>query len=481
MGVKLPQEISGLITPACLTGRVGVYQVMGEGPDTAVEAIQYADGDGGVLVAKYIPGIEECATKNGVIMQEDTVHGSMLIPFREKHHDAVELGHHFKVVSESNSGEITTHEEAFGYLGLVQARQNLAQAKKTYLVSHGPDRSGGRLLVEIFTHESDDRVCWESTGVKLIKAGLSFPTAGAPPQYTDAVERAKESSSGIWKFGEVLNDEQLKPWVLKRHLVNVNDATEVELHHEEANYTVKVKNAADHLNESHLMIGKSSIPGAGNGLFLRPKPPGCTHEISIPAGNQICMYSVTPVPPTDQLPANTDYLFEVEVSKRTWRYNPLIYDGQNIGRYINQVALLESLERMYLDSDRQSGQTTLNRRDLDEAAVSKGNVGYKKLPGHDEFIVVASKKIVLTNKPIELLGSYGIVNYWVPYTLSHLHELNPGSPLVKAVLWCLFSRHSNWSRSTRHSFTEDHDLPEEVTESYRDMPCPYTLPHSRRR
>ena len=66
------------------------------------------------------------------------------------HHDA--LGHHSKIVSESNSGEsveITTHEEAICYLGLVQARRNSAQAKKTYLVSHGPDRSGGRPLVEI--------------------------------------------------------------------------------------------------------------------------------------------------------------------------------------------------------------------------------------------------------------------------------------------------------------------------------------------
>ena len=60
---------------------------MGEGPETVVEAIQYADGDGGVLVASYLPGLKECATKNGIIMQEDTVHGSMLIPVREKHHD----------------------------------------------------------------------------------------------------------------------------------------------------------------------------------------------------------------------------------------------------------------------------------------------------------------------------------------------------------------------------------------------------------
>ena len=41
--------------------------------DTAVE---YIDGDGGVFVAKFIPSIQEYATNNGILMQEDTVHGS---------------------------------------------------------------------------------------------------------------------------------------------------------------------------------------------------------------------------------------------------------------------------------------------------------------------------------------------------------------------------------------------------------------------
>jgi hypothetical protein len=84
---------------------------MEEGPDTAVEAIQYEDGNGGVLVAKFIPGIQEYATKNGIIMQENTVHGSMHIPFRQRHHYAVELGHHFMLVSESISRKSTMHTE----------------------------------------------------------------------------------------------------------------------------------------------------------------------------------------------------------------------------------------------------------------------------------------------------------------------------------------------------------------------------------
>lgn len=67
------------------------------------------------------------------------------------------------------------------------------------------------------------------------------------------------------------------------------------------------------------MIGKNTILGAGNRLFLRPKPPGSTHSIEIQKREQsVCI--LQPWFHLDSLHANTDYLFEVEVQSHAVPY-----------------------------------------------------------------------------------------------------------------------------------------------------------------
>ena len=479
MGVKLPQDISRIIRPAALSGLSPVYKVIGEEPDASVDAIQYLDGDGGMLVAKFLPGLHNYATKQGIIMQDDIVHNSMLIPFREKFHDAIELGHQYRIESQRiNEESPTSRKLDFGLQGLVKARLSIAQSKHTFLVPHGADQSGDRLLVELYTHETDDCTIWEETGVKMIKSGLSFPTEGAPPQYIEAAAYAKENKHGIWEYGEVLNDDRLKPWNLKHELLNIGAETEVEVNTEEAYYKVQVKNVADHLNESHLMVGKSVIPGAGRGLFVRPKPLNCTSRIVIPKGRKICYYSATPLSSTDPEPDNRDYLFHHECGRITRRYNPLIYNGKNMGRFVNQAALVKCLELMCSNSDLQSGHTSLSEREINRVAESEVNVAYRT--EGVALIIYASKDIVLTDSPIELLGNYGVVTYWVNYIMGNLSHLDPNSTLVKSVLWCLYSRHSNWSQTKRSEFTEGHDISEDIIIKYENMVCPFTRPRTRR-
>ena len=60
-----------------------------------LESVSYTDGDGGLLITDHIPGLLEVSNGLGVsqylIKVGDRVHTG--IQFREKHHDAVELGH----------------------------------------------------------------------------------------------------------------------------------------------------------------------------------------------------------------------------------------------------------------------------------------------------------------------------------------------------------------------------------------------------
>ena len=134
--------------PTLTTGLVPVF-ALGEG-ESAVEAIQYADGDGGYIVSELFPGLQEHLCECGVAVATlDLVdHHYRLLPFREKHHDALELGHEYRIdVDEPVEGGPTParslppefHE--WGYEALVAARRNLSRAVKLWISpADTPDR-----------------------------------------------------------------------------------------------------------------------------------------------------------------------------------------------------------------------------------------------------------------------------------------------------------------------------------------------------
>ena len=132
-------EESGMAT--ILTGRGPVFPLgPGEQP---VEAVQYVDGDGGYIVAELFPGFldhlhTQAACPSTVPLRQ---HGYTLVPFREQHHDAIELGHEYQVVAESQSGSVYhTHGAGYlllGYDALIAARGNLSRARGLWVVPSG--------------------------------------------------------------------------------------------------------------------------------------------------------------------------------------------------------------------------------------------------------------------------------------------------------------------------------------------------------
>ena len=471
MSVKYPQEIANQIQenhPAILTGLQPFYRV---NTSMATEAIQYQDGDGGLLVVNLIPGLHEYAEKQGARMQ--MVSNSVLLPFRELGHDAPELGHTYTIDTHDLVAETeTTKVQDFGHESLIFARRNVAISQQAIIVPHNLDHSGHRLLVEIFTKESGDSGIGIETGVRLIRAGLSFAVTGAPARYKAAEDYAKTNKLGIFSYGAIMEMEALKPWSLKQHLHDIGSETVTEYETENVFNRVSVKNNKKHLNESHLMVSKSTIPGAGMGLFVRPKPPDATRVI-IPKDAIICYYSKVPLP-HDSAPAdNTDYLMEAERNGITRFYNPIDYDGQNIGRHINQGGLMELLQMMAT----QTG-STLQKREINTAAQQYCNIRYQ-MDGVS-LMVRAAKDILLTEEPQELFGHYGI-EYWIRFILEHLKEFDSNSAMVKAVLWPLLSDHSTWNRTCRQQFLMGRNITEDVRQLYKDMRCPFELPPRRRR
>lgn len=447
--------------PALSTGVCSIFQV-----PSAIDVVQYKDGDGGTIDCEQIPHLMDYIEKKG---WNDLLQGS-LIPFREANHDAIELGHSYRVEELSGDQMPASRRREFGYLALVQARKNLALSVETLVVPLERDLRGGRLVVEIFTRQSDDeKPHGEETGVRLIKAGLSFPTEEAPTHCKAALLEAKNAEAGVWEFGQAMDDPRLKPWALKRVLTLPGNFYEVEIEDGDEHLEVHIDNENRHLNEANIIIGESTIPGAQRGLFLRPG------RFRIPKGNTICSYQEKP----DEVDESQtfDYLFEVEGhGGRPVYYQAATYDGQNIGRYINQGGLQEGLAEMCLQSDVKTGHTSFSQKTVNETFAEHCNVAYKQV--RLELQVRASRDLQAhPTQPTELFGNYGPM-YWIKYVAQHYRELNHEEFLAKSVLWCLLSDDSCWTQQEREPGLT---IPDDVRAKFKNKSCPYKPSSLRRR
>ena len=134
--VVMKNRVPAAGLPTIASGLVPVFE-MAEG-ESPVEAIQYLDGDGGSIVSQKFPGLCDHLRQNNAIPMPNVNlqrHGYLLLPFREQHHDAIELGHVFSIAADVHGrGTQRTGEKEFGYEALIAARRNLSRAKRLWIV-----------------------------------------------------------------------------------------------------------------------------------------------------------------------------------------------------------------------------------------------------------------------------------------------------------------------------------------------------------
>eukprot|EP00731_Ephydatia_muelleri_P038071 Em0647g2a len=335
-------------------------------------AVQYVDGDGGYLVADFFPEIAQLAHTLGVPCQKVQPHGLTLLPFREKGQDSPELGHVYHIDMGRVAGSSTRADSIvvpFGYHALVHARRLIAQCTSVIVVPHGRDARGGRLVVEIYRQSQDTLNHTVPTGVERIQAGLSYPY-GDDRRYMQAYNIAQRNGVGLHQYHLV--DDRLLPGALKQQLQD-NLGARVTHKIPVTNNDCVVINENTYLNESHVLEMTSTIPGAGMAAFLRPTPPD-RHAYVIPVGARICLYSDQLVNEAEQV--NTDYLLVREAyGRKAW--NPLVPDGANFGRLVNQGGLEEGLKALVASCDVTRGSVRFSAGDAETVFMAKSNVTYK--------------------------------------------------------------------------------------------------------
>lgn len=148
-------------------------------PDMAIEAVQYVDGDSGILVAELF---QDClkAYKKSSTLQRDDFHGYTLVPFRERFHDAPELGHKYTIkIYKENLERPEIIEGEFGHSALVMSRLRLQDSVQVFVVVHEADSSGHRLLVDILTRAGEGEIL-QSNATYLATKGLTHLVEGSP-------------------------------------------------------------------------------------------------------------------------------------------------------------------------------------------------------------------------------------------------------------------------------------------------------------
>ena len=208
----------------------------------------------------------------------------LVVQFREAFHDAVELGHQYTVVATREDDEpgpstrqptTSVLRRNYGYQALVHARHALATAKVRcnsaemgfgvimclcaqviLLVCHGVHRGDGgdRIVVEVVIRDVTSGTFLVS-GLSRVQCGFSFPVQNAPRHYVIAKEEAVAAHCGVLEIGPSMAGQEAMPWSLKEAFSSGQSPVAIA--------GCLITNSTQFLNQSHLHIHTSFIPGAG--------------------------------------------------------------------------------------------------------------------------------------------------------------------------------------------------------------------------
>ena len=397
----------------------------------SVEAIHYVDGDGGNLLAEAVSGLLEYLAPISNIEILQLTNGQHLVGFREESHDAIELTHTFTCGSANVRG---LRKQELGVTALRRARHNIATSKKALLSTSGSVDSYGRLLVTV--HLVRDGVS-TTNGEDLVQQGLSVPFGEAPSSIKEAQRVAMEERRGLYSLSADMSALDLHPSEVRRQLLS---STEVRI--TIGSDICRITSQAGGSNEGHLMIRKSTIEGAGLGLFVH----GAQSNLYIPDDKFLTYYSLRPLP-RGHPPSNPDY----ELAVNSFVFGADHYDGTNLGRYANQGGLDEAMRELASQSTLVN-YTQPDWKVVDQVAERHCNARFYR-QGQSLCVGTSGTIHLSPTTPKELLVNYGIPNYWLPYLASKANTLPPQSPHLKFLLWALSNSNCNWPDTLKSTLT----------------------------
>ena len=189
---------------------------------------------------------------------------------------------------------------------------------------------------------------------------------------------------------------------------------------------------------------KSTIPGAGLGLFLKPHP-------SIPKGQFVCLYAThsTTQEAIDATGSSRDYAILTGKAK-LW-FDAEKQDGVCLGRFANQLHVCESLAEV-CERSRKSLFPEMREEDwkkINDADAQRANLAYEQRK--EQLVLITAKYLPRAEEAHELFAHYGdLCEYWLP-----LIRRKPDSfpqDMTSIVSWLMDSDETNWSQQQKQDW-----------------------------
>ena len=160
-------------------------------------------------------------------------------------------------------------------------------------------------------------------------------------------------------------------------------------------------------------------------------------------------------------------------------YDPQVYDGKNIGRFINQGGLLEGIKALVASCNRDQGGDVYQPKVAENIFNQHANVVYTT---RQEMVVTAKQDVrTSSDQAIELLANYGLP-YWFAFAVRNHLSLGHDSVLVKGVFWLLFSTFSSMPTTERAKyFPSDTPIPDRIQNEFVNCHCPFPTEQRQRR
>ena len=399
----------------------------------ALSSIHFVDGDSGYIVLDHFPGLKEKYSNfsKEVKIGESNLVTELWIPFRESYHDAIEISHQYTV---EKNGVKTKHD--LGLEGFWKAMDLIHSSERLAIIVNNDDAivrgdENARLGVSIFIRKQTGSA-WEPFALEMLKSGLSFLTHieknRVSSDYRQAEKFAFDNKRGLYGImpPELLvdswNDDPKKDFPEKLRC-SLNDLMPWKMRNEDLNSpltvaynestSMKVGKEPSNVHQCMVFIRKSTITGAGHGLFLRPS----SRPMFFPKDTILCWYANRPL--TDEecenMP-NTDYTLEVSMRGSIVKVDASVFNGYNVGRFANQGGLFAGLKCLAEElrdygRDCRSAEDTASRSC--QLTFAKGKTPQTK--NHVCLMVSVDRLDVGRDVAKELFVHYSLSGYWLNY------------------------------------------------------------------
>lgn len=412
------------------------------------------------------------------------------IRVRLPYQDAPESDTSVRIYKQSPNSDVMTPflTRHVGIESLRAARQAVFEAEAIYL--HVPRDRLGNPMLALDIHRRQLADVWLRFGasdyrrlsVHLAAMGytLTFYTTGIDVDIHEQMQTAMTKGDGLFNLPDEIFSYPFRPWDIRRLKrgdscdaeareilvqyspilnspespdqlwkpslaappVATDDEQDTQCSQEEDSFYFRIVECPLR-HETLCFRGKSSIPGSGYGLFVKP------HDTKLGGGTHLCLYAEKSTTEDELAAAGSSRMYLVQ--SRHGLFDADQPTGNNLGRYANQRGIVEALRRIQQMST--VGQPTMvdtDWHDIEAHLEDLANVTFKVVSR--QLVVVTKEDMPAADMPTEVFVNYGGVrSYWL-----NAERQQPGcfgGEISRILSFLLTSQDCNWSTQQRHDWS----------------------------